>query len=67
MSDQDPLQEPDNSTVDDWHGQVVDAQAERADELVEEADGDMEEAERRFQEEGGLPPTAAAGEEAPTG
>ncbi|HEX9993373.1 MAG TPA: hypothetical protein VGB14_10635 [Acidimicrobiales bacterium] len=70
MTDQDPLQEPENSTVDDWHGQEVDRMTERADQAVADADGDMEEAERRFEEgESDLPPTAAAGEgdEAPSG
>ena len=64
-----PYQEPENSTVDDWHGQEVDRMTERADQLVDEADGDMQEAERRFDEEAGLPPTAATGEgdEAPSG
>ena len=50
MSD-DQYKEPDNSTVDDWHGQKVDREAERADKAVEEAGGDTEEAERRFEQE----------------
>jgi hypothetical protein len=70
MTDRDPLQEPENSTVDDWHGQEVERMTERADEAVDAADGDMREAERRFEEgEASLPPTAATGEgdEAPSG
>lgn len=70
MTDRDPYQEPENSTVDDWHGQEVDRMEQRADEAVDAADGDMREAERRFEEgEDSLPPTAATGEgdEAPSG
>ena len=50
-------QEPDNSTVDDWHGQELAREAERADRLVEETDGDVESAEARFDagEDGGQP------------
>jgi hypothetical protein len=43
--------EPDNSTVDDWFGQSVERDAELADELVDEAGGDEDEARRRFEEE----------------
>ena len=43
--------EPDNSTVDDWFGQNVARDQEKADELVDEAGGDEAEAERRFEEE----------------
>jgi len=50
-SDQDPRREPDNSTVDDWFGQNVARDQEKADELVDEAGGDEAEAERRFEEE----------------
>jgi hypothetical protein len=44
------IQEPENSTVDDWLGQQVERDDELADELMEETGGDMEEAERRFEE-----------------
>jgi len=47
-----PYQEPENSTVDDWHGQKLARQQERAEELVAEADGDVAEAESRFSETG---------------
>ena len=47
----DPLQEPENSTVDDWMGQRVDRDTERAERLLEEAGGDEAEAERRFNAE----------------
>ena len=47
----DPLQEPDNSTVDDWMGQRVDRDTELAEQLLEETGGDEAEAERRFNEE----------------
>jgi hypothetical protein len=39
-----------DSRVDDWLGQSVERDAELAEELVEEADGDVEDAERRFDE-----------------
>lgn len=45
-----PYQEPENSTVDDWHGQELARQEERADRLVADADGDVEEARARFGE-----------------
>ena len=56
MSDQnvtsdDPYTEPDNSTVDDWHGQELNREQERADELVRESGGDVAEAEERFEQE----------------
>jgi hypothetical protein len=43
--------EPDNSTVDDWFGQNVARDQEVADKAVAEAGGDMDEAEKRFDEE----------------
>jgi hypothetical protein len=45
------IQEPDNSTVDDWFGQNVARDQELADELVAEEGGDTEAAEERFDEE----------------
>jgi hypothetical protein len=47
----DPLQEPENSTVDDWMGQRVDRDTERAERLLEETGGDEQEAARRFDAE----------------
>ena len=47
----DPLTEPPNSTVDDWHGQEVQRDTDAADRAVESADGDMEQAERIFEEQ----------------
>lgn len=47
----DPYTEPANSTVDDWHGQEVQADVDAAEQAVDEAGGDMQEAERRFEEE----------------
>ena len=44
----DPTVEPPNSTVDDWFGQQVGRDQELVDELIEETDGDLAEAERRF-------------------
>jgi hypothetical protein len=46
-----PIQEPDNSTVDDWLGQRVGRDEELADELVEESGGDLDEAAERFEAE----------------
>jgi hypothetical protein len=40
--------EPPNSTVDDWLGQQVSQDEEEVDNLLEETDGNVEEAERRF-------------------
>ena len=42
--------EPPNSTVDDWLGQQVSEDDEEVDKLLEETDGDVDEAERRFEE-----------------
>jgi hypothetical protein len=44
------IREPDNSTVDDWFGQQAARDAEVADEATTEAGGDLEEAERLFDE-----------------
>jgi hypothetical protein len=49
-SEDGPYQEPENSTVDDWHGQELAREEERADRLVDEAGGDLDEAEDRFEE-----------------
>lgn len=46
-----PYTEPENSTVDDWHGQELAREQERADELMQETGGDAAEAERRFEQE----------------
>ena len=35
----DPMREPPNSTVDDWFGQRVQADADRLDEAIAEVDG----------------------------
>ena len=43
-----PYQEPENSTVDDWHGQKLARQQERAEQAVDEADGDIDTAEEKF-------------------
>jgi hypothetical protein len=40
--------EPDNSTVDDWLGQQVARDEEVVEDLLDETEGDVEEAERRF-------------------
>ena len=45
----DPYQEPPNSTVDDWHGQIVDEAERRADEALASG-ASTEEAERRYEE-----------------
>ena len=50
-----PYQEPENSTVDDWHGQKLARQQEEADRLMAETGGDTDEAEARFREHDGDP------------
>jgi hypothetical protein len=45
------IQEPENSTVDDWFGQNVARDQDLADRLVEEEGGDQEAAEERFEDE----------------
>jgi len=47
----DPYTEGPNSTVDDWLGQKVERDAERADQLVAEEHGDVAKAEKRFEQE----------------
>jgi hypothetical protein len=47
----DAITEPSNSTVDDWIGQRVGRDEQRADAALDEADGDVEEAERKFEDE----------------
>jgi hypothetical protein len=42
------IEEPPNSTVDDWLGQQASEDEAVVDELLEETGGDVEEAERRF-------------------
>jgi hypothetical protein len=49
MTDE-PIEEPDNSTVDDWLGQRVDRDTKRAEELLEET-GDPDDAARRYDEQ----------------
>jgi hypothetical protein len=49
MPNQDPHTEPENSTVNDWMGQEVNQDAELADQLVEESNGDLQEAEAKFE------------------
>lgn len=50
MPNHDPHTEPKNSTVDDWMGQEVNDDMELADKLVDETEGDLAEAEQRFDE-----------------
>lgn len=45
------IQEPENSTVDDWFGQNVARDQDLADRLVEEEGGDTDAAEERFEDE----------------
>jgi hypothetical protein len=42
--------EPPNSTVRDWHGQKVSDDEEMIDEVLEETGGDVDAAERAFDE-----------------
>jgi hypothetical protein len=48
---EDPIVEPENSTVDDWIGQRVGRDETRADEALASSGGDVAEAERRFERE----------------
>lgn len=47
----DPHVEPENSTVDNWMGQEVNKDAELADRLMEQNDGDEKAAEKDFDEQ----------------
>lgn len=49
-TDHGKITEPDNSTVDDWMGQRVQRDEERAERIAAET-GDEAEAERRFEQE----------------
>jgi hypothetical protein len=51
MAERDTHQEPENSTVDDWHGQKVDRMKEKADEAMDANDGDVTKAEEQFLED----------------
>ena len=51
MTERDPHQEPENSTVTDWHGQKVDRMMEKADDAMESAENDVTKAEEQFLEE----------------
>lgn len=44
------VQEPDNSTVEDWHGQKVADDMDLVDEVLEETGGDETAAEAAFEE-----------------
>jgi hypothetical protein len=46
----DEIVEPPNSTVNDWHGQKVNDDEEMIDEVLDETGGDVEAAERAFDE-----------------
>lgn len=50
MSERDPYTEPENSTVEDWMGQEVNHDQALVEDLVEQSGGNLEEAERRFNE-----------------
>ena len=50
MAERDPHQEPENSTVSDWHGQEVDEMKRQADKAMDDAKGDETKAEERFNE-----------------
>ena len=49
-TDHGEIEEPENSTVDDWFGQNVARDQDVADKAMAEADGDVEEAEQIFDE-----------------
>jgi hypothetical protein len=48
---EEPIVEPENSTVDDWFGQDVERDRVRAEDALREAGGDEERAEEIFEEE----------------
>jgi hypothetical protein len=48
-SEHEPVEEPPNSTVNDWRGQKIADDMDLVDELLEETEGDEEEAEKQFQ------------------
>jgi hypothetical protein len=50
MAERDPHKEPENSTVDDWHGQQVDELQQQADAAMERTGGDVTKAEGEFNE-----------------
>jgi hypothetical protein len=50
-TDHGPIEEPENSTVDDWFGQNVARDQDLADKLVAEEGGDQAAAEERFERE----------------
>lgn len=50
-TDHGTIEEPPNSTVDDWFGQNAARDQELADELVDQEGGDEAAAERRFEQE----------------
>ena len=54
MAERDPHKEPENSTVDDWHGQEVDRMKESADRAMEES-ANADQAESRFVDETSQP------------
>jgi hypothetical protein len=49
-SDHGDIVEPDNSTVDDWLGQQASEDDDLVDDLLDETGGDVDEAEKRFEE-----------------
>jgi hypothetical protein len=49
------VEEPENSTVDDWRGQRIERDTELAEQIAEETD-DPDEASERFAEESEGPP-----------
>lgn len=49
-TDDDPVREPDNSTVNDWHGQKVSDDEALIDDVLRGTGGDEEAAEKAFDE-----------------
>jgi hypothetical protein len=64
--DDETIQEPENSTVDDWFGQNVARDQDVADKVAAESDSE-EEAEARFEEEAEGEDTYEAGHPRPEG
>ncbi len=48
-----PYQEPEHSTVEDWHGRELAREEDVVDRLVDETGGNLDEAEYRFEQQSG--------------
>jgi hypothetical protein len=65
-NDDGTIEEPPNSTVDDWFGQNAARDADLADDLVEQEKGDADAAEERYEKEAKGKEKYRAGHRRPT-